>query len=59
MAVRDPVEDRYPALLGWWLGRLTTLFPTREKYPGSSQLAAVPVSPSEHVLCDRKFWLND
>ena len=42
-----------------WLGRITTLFPPREKYPGSSRLAAVPVSPSEHVLCARKFWLND
>jgi hypothetical protein len=44
---------------GEWLGRITTLFPPREKYPGSSRLAAVPVSPSEHVLCARKFWLND
>ena len=42
-----------------WLGRITTLFPPREKHPGSSRLAAVPVSPSEHVLCARKFWLND
>ena len=30
-----------------WLERITTLFSLSEKYPDSSPLAAVPVSPSE------------